>query len=853
MTTHGPIEAGGRYGDLEIEAQIGVGGFGVVYRAKDALVGRPVALKVLRPTAEDATTEEFRRNFLNEVRALGTLAHPNVATLYHVHALDDGGWMLELEFVDGTSFEAILANGGRLPVADAVDLARGMGAGLRAAHAAGVVHGDVKPANVLRAKDGAVKLVDFGLARILATESVRRSSGGIAGTPHYIAPEIIEGGKHAPASDVWGLGATLYRALAGRLPFDGDTAAALFFRVLNAEPLPLPEDVPAPLRALVLSCLSKRPESRPTLDDAFFAALDRRRAPRGEPLPATTTTPRPGDLVGRELEFAKLREALARTAAGATVLMAVTGPAGIGKTRLTAALEQEARGRGFRTVHAVVTSHEGVLRPLHRALVGTNGGRDAEARKPATPVEGSKPASSSRSGRPAVAHVADLERRLTAFAAERAVLLVIEDLHRASAEDARLLGRLAARLEGGRVLLVVTERVPDLDATEGAAPRFETLLGERGERVDLGAMPRDELHRLLEEATGGGAPADLLERAVARSGGNPLFAIHMLSHAVETRASSRRGGGDSRSGSAVAEPPPLLRDLMVRRLRSVPESLREVLDAAAVEGATFDADAIATALDIQPIDVLRRLQRLARTPGLVVPLEHGYRFAHPLLQETVYAEVAPDLRRTLHRAYATALESRAADVDPERLGSHWERADEPKRAGPHLLKAAGKASERLEYWRCVDLATRAGIVPGTMSTEFVRENATALFDIANVLGELGRPADRDALYVELARAAEAHSDPVLALRVSARRGMSRFLGSGLLEGDEERLAEAAKALPDSVERGIAWFALGIIDMSRGRLAECEAHIRLADAQFVASGAVGRHGSALDKLATVAGG
>ncbi len=835
------IRPGGRFDDLEIEAAIGAGAFGTVYRARDPMVGRTVALKVIRPAGFAPVTEEFERRFLREVRALGSLVHPNIAALYDVHKLDDGGWALELEFVDGPSIDALIGRNTRLSPSEATSIARGIASGLRAAHEARVVHGDVKPANVLRTKAGVIKIVDFGLARTMATESAMSSSGRLSGTPHYLAPEIVEGGKHTPAGDVWGFGALLYRALSGRLPFDAETLPGLFFRVLNTDVAPLPDDIPEAMRKLVIACLSKRPEDRPPIDDRFFAGLDLRKTSREAPVAvAERVESRRQDLIGREPELGQLNEALSRAAAGSTEIVALTGAAGIGKTRLTAALEHDARARGMRAIRVIVTATEGLLRPLHRALVaedpeaGKHAGASADTRSPKAPV----------------ANLADVERRLTALAAERAVLLVIEDFHRASAEDVRMLARLAARMDEGRVLFLVTERAPDLDATVGAAPRYEALLGEKGRRIDLGPLSREALHRLLAETALGEAAPELADRAVVRSGGNPLFAIHLLSHALEARAEHKRKGIESKTAATTLEPPPMLRDLMVRRLRGMPENLREVLDAAAVEGATFDAEALARALGHEPIDVLRRLQRISRSPGLVVPLEHGYRFAHPLLQETVYAEVAPDLRRALHRSYAFDLESRGDEVDPEQLGTHWERANEPQRAAPHLLKAAAKAGNRLEYWRCADLTTRAGVGMRSMGVEFVRAHLEDLFAVAGVMSEIGRPADRDAIMDDVARTAETLGDAVLAYRVTARRGLSRILGSGLADGDEARIVEASRELPDSIDRGVAFYALGLIEKYRGSLAAAEAAFVRADECFVRFDAPGRHGSALDQLAAI---
>ena len=164
---------GSRFGELEIVRELGRGAFGQVYLAHDTLVGRNVALKLLR-LPEGAGSEQQREALLREARLIGRLRSPHVATLYRVHALPDG-WVFELEYVEGGSLEGRLALEPQLAPQEALRIARGILLGLKDAHEHGVVHGDVKPGNVLFAKDGAVKLVDFGLSRVVGDLSLRVS------------------------------------------------------------------------------------------------------------------------------------------------------------------------------------------------------------------------------------------------------------------------------------------------------------------------------------------------------------------------------------------------------------------------------------------------------------------------------------------------------------------------------------------------------------------------------------------------------------------------------------------------------------------------------------------------------
>ncbi len=267
------LRVGDRFGDFHIEAELGEGGFGRVLRARDVVVDRVVALKVLRSQDVGPIRSEDRRLFMREARALASVVHPNVATLYHLHALEGDGLMMEMEHVDGRTLAADLEGARKFKIEEAAAIARGVVAGLRAAHRARLVHGDIKPANVVRTREGDVKLVDFGLARFLGSASRRSGETILAGTPHYMAPELIHGRPSVPASDVWSLGVLLHRMIGGSLPFDAKPIDVLFQRILNAPPAELEGDVPTTLRDLVRACLARDPAHRPALDDRFLAAL----------------------------------------------------------------------------------------------------------------------------------------------------------------------------------------------------------------------------------------------------------------------------------------------------------------------------------------------------------------------------------------------------------------------------------------------------------------------------------------------------------------------------------------------------------------------------------------------------
>jgi serine/threonine-protein kinase len=245
----------------EIESQIAAGGMGIVYRARDLRLGRTVALKILKDhlSHDDRFVERFRR----EARAVASLGHPNIASLFD-YGEDDGRHYIVMECVDGKNLATVLEEEGAIAPQRASAIARDVCSALGVAHASGIVHRDVKPANVLLTMDGVVKVTDFGIARA-AGDSTLTATGSILGTAHYLAPEQAAGEPATPATDVYATGVVLFEMLTGSVPFTGESPIAVATRHLNDE-LPSPRaidpDIPQQLEEVVLTATAKRAGDR---------------------------------------------------------------------------------------------------------------------------------------------------------------------------------------------------------------------------------------------------------------------------------------------------------------------------------------------------------------------------------------------------------------------------------------------------------------------------------------------------------------------------------------------------------------------------------------------------------------
>ena len=286
---------------------LGAGGMGEVYLAHDTTLGRKLALKLL-PTEHTQDPDRLHR-FKQEARAASALNHPNILTIYGVDEVG-GQHFIATEFVDGESLRALLTRRGRMEVAEALDVAAQIASALAVAHDAGILHRDIKPENVMLRADGIVKILDFGLAKLLrgsaadvsssapASRSVHTRSGIVLGTTQYMSPEQATGGTVDARSDVFAFGALLYEMLTGQAAFQGSSATQIVGAILTREPRPLAPDVPAELASLVARCLRKDPDRRHQTMAEVKAAIADLQGLLGAPGPTRRTTPLARWIVG---------------------------------------------------------------------------------------------------------------------------------------------------------------------------------------------------------------------------------------------------------------------------------------------------------------------------------------------------------------------------------------------------------------------------------------------------------------------------------------------------------------------------------------------------------------------------
>ena len=255
----------GRYKTIKL---LGEGGMGTVFLAKDTIIGRKVALKILKipDSLLPEETEVLKKRFLIEAKAAGKILHPNIVTLFDIGIEKDIVY-LAFEYIEGTTLEKLIRKQAPLDIKKAVKIAIQIANGLEAAHKEGIIHRDIKPSNILITKDEVVKISDFGIAKIDSLDIKLTITGSIVGTPQYLSPEQIKGEKPTPKSDLFALGLIIYELITGENPFEGSSITNVIYNVVNKQIPPITQknpQTPPSLVRLIESLLNKNPDLRPS-------------------------------------------------------------------------------------------------------------------------------------------------------------------------------------------------------------------------------------------------------------------------------------------------------------------------------------------------------------------------------------------------------------------------------------------------------------------------------------------------------------------------------------------------------------------------------------------------------------
>jgi tetratricopeptide (TPR) repeat protein len=727
----------------QLEETLGQGGAGVVHRAFDTQLQRPVAIKSLDTSrgGPDQGVERLRR----EAALLSRLNHSNIVGLYDIGE-EAGQPYLVLEYIAGCTLRALLeAQPEPFPIDMARHIMRGVLAALSAAHQAGVIHRDLKPENIMlvgvepeSALDPGelrpeVKVMDFGLAYLsgdvrITTENL------VAGTALYLAPEVALGQPFGGQADLYAAGVILYELIAGRPPFRGDDALVVISQHLHATPIS-PRwhnaDIPSTLAAMTLKLLAKNPADRYQTAGAVLADLAAIDTERAEDRALTEATflqaIARGRMVGREQEVAHLRQAIDGMLNYHGQVVFIEGEPGIGKSRLVQEVGVYARLKGAQvfTGHCYDADLTLPYQPfieIVRTYVQTRLEPDTSGRLPAglaAELVKLAPGLEARLGvAPAPAESSPAEARLRLFeavttlltAGPEPVVLILENLHWANPPDLALLHHLAQTgARHRRLLLIVTYRASSRRSGPVATiTETMTQLNRAGLATQLSLAPLspEQVTDLLETLLEGQVSPEFCQAIFDVTEGNPFFVEETLK-ALIAEAKIFRDPARGRwevSSPADLEIPASLKDVIERRFETLSEAQRQVLHLAALLGRRFRLDALLAsteageALMLATLDKALEMQLIRRVRSSERDRTEQYEFEHALIRQALQDSLGPGQRSRLHRQIGYALEQlnqgqSPPPARPDELAYHFSLAgpDEKEKTISYSLIAVENA------------------------------------------------------------------------------------------------------------------------------------------------------------------
>ncbi len=739
------LAPGARLGPYQLEALLGEGGMGQVFRARDTRLGRPVAIKMIR--AEQGQRPDFRIRFQREAQATAALNHPHICTLYDVGE-QEGTSYLVMEYVEGQTLASRLREG-PLPLDQLLHRAAEVAQALAAAHERGIIHRDLKPANLMLTPAG-IKVLDFGLAKFTGPETAEINATAahtVMGTPPYMSPEQARGEELDPRSDLFSFGCVLYEAATGVRPFRGSSLPEILREVVTGHPPPptsLRPELPAGWDSILMRTLAKDRDRRYQSAADLFSALEELRgsAPLGVP---RIEEREPDPVFGREKEIGRLEELLSSAMQSNGRVVLVSGEPGIGKTALTrmfvyrarnqnpdlvlargACVEQYGAGEAYLPFLDVLGS---LLQSPGRERVVALLRRHAPTWCLQFPAVFSSEAMDQilreATGASKERMLRELGDALAALTAETPVLLLLEDMHWTDPASVDMLRHLAERAHGQRLLLVITARPEDIERNNPTLKKCYTEMHARGicEEIALQVLRVEDVAAYLDASFAPNEfPAELASVIHGKSEGHPLFATGAIQILAERGDIVRTNGGwklKQPLEQMELDVPVSVRSMIEKKVDLLSDEQRQALQYASIEGEVFTSTVLAALLEADELDLEERLDVIGKIHRLIhaqgeEELPDGsvatiYRFTHALYQNFIYDQLLSKRRILLHRRAGETLERVYAGQHARVAGSlatHFERGRDFVKAIAFLIQAGDTALSRYANAEAVGLFSR---------------------------------------------------------------------------------------------------------------------------------------------------
>jgi predicted ATPase len=832
-----------------------------------------VAIKVLSKTGLGT---EGRGKLISEAQTAAKLNHPNIVTVYDVGEADSSTIsehvvpFIVMEYVEGKSLHEDHLE----TIDDILKIMRQLCAGLAHAHEEGIIHRDLKPENVVITRDGTAKLMDFGLARSVASRYT--TEGMVVGTVFYMAPEQALGQEIDQRADLYSLGVMLYELTTGELPFVDQDPIAVISQHLHAPVVPpraKNDEVSPLLEALIISLLSKDREDRPTsaadvlltLESPDILDVD---AGASEELSVLDRIVR-GRIVGREHELMQARRVWQKTKGGTGQTLLISGEPGIGKTRLMREVATQAEVSGGQVFvgecQAEGNAPYAPFAQITRRALGANAGNGLELPKPVM-ADLLLLAPELRIDYPEVESNPKLEpeaeqRRLyenvvrfcTILCQQAPLLVVLEDMHWADSGSLHLLEYLARRTRQQPIMLLGTYREVELDE---ALPFHETLLmltrRRLGKRVKLERLNRNATRGLLGVIFAKEISQEFLEGIYRETEGNPFFIEEVCKALLESGEVWYEDGEWQRPQNMEdITIPQGVKVAIQSRVNKLSEETQGALLTAAVIGREFDYEILKMVTeksDDALIDCLEEAIKGQLIEELKAEGGERFSFSHALIPAALRESVSGLRRTRLHRQVAAAIEE-LHPADYERLAHHWGEAGDEGRGLEYTIKAAEVARQIYANEDAVRLYSEALIL--------IPENDPSRFELL-----AGRAAAYDVMADREAQLADI--EEMLILTEEAGDDVQRveallLLTSAYLDSEEmkarepaERALTAARKLADTGMEGRALYYLGIFSYNVAELEKAREHFEESAHRLEQAGRIREMAESLSYLSLVLG-
>jgi tetratricopeptide (TPR) repeat protein/predicted Ser/Thr protein kinase len=806
-----------------LKSELGQGGMGTVYLARDTVLNRDVALKLV---SSPRLGTDGRSRLLSEAQTVAQLKHPNIVTVYDAGEVEKQPYVV-MEYIQGDTLNEYQLDG----LGQIIDIAKQICAALEYAHTHDIIHRDLKPENVIIQPDGSLQLMDFGLA--ISTTSRLTENGLIMGTVAYMSPEQAFGYELTPSSDLYSLGVMLYELTTGSLPFEAENALGVITQHINAPVVPpfaKNEDLPGLLNDLIISLLNKDPADRPA------SAADVRAMLEDESLLETAGTHAKelsvldrivrGRILGREQEFAEVRALWLKSIAGHEQTVLLSGEPGIGKTRLMREIATNAGVSGGTTLigecyaesNAPYNAFSQIIRQgLQHHHQNGNVLPDAVMDDLLDLTPDLRHHYVDIKANPKLDPGTEQQRLFenmvvfcNAIAKDSPLLLVVDDAHWADSGTVAMLHHLIRRTQNLPLMILVTYREIEL---KEARPFNEMLLElnrqRKGTRLKLKRLDREQTHMMLKAIFQEEISEEFLDGIDRETEGNPFFIEEVCRTLVESGDLFYEDGEWHRPSMDELEIPQGVQIAVESRLEKLPYEHQEALRMASIFGREFEFEVLLDALDLDEDTLIEALET-AEEAQMIREVDDTedvtFTFVHALVPNAISDSIRTLRRRKMHRRAAKAIQSISPE-DYESLAYHYGEAgiDEQayqnyKKAGDRALGAFANQDAENFYLSALDLVEEVVeeahllLVLGVSFTyqdkyQQALKTWRKAIDIYQELGEIDKVAE---LYARSARTEWDGCDTKSGLDI-CRQGLSIVEGTADGPGFARLLSEACRA------------------------------------------------------------